>query len=324
MDPQRARRGAGVTVAAAAHAGTPTGEAPRGISLAMLLAAISTGICLQVLVLLTISGGDPVDALCYWLTDPANPYPLDREEFQFVYPPVVIQIIWPLLFLPIEGFAFLLRAIEVASLVLLTGPLAGALIFTTPVASEVNAANINLLIAVVMVLGFRWPVLWVIPLLTKPSMGVGLVWFLVRGEWRKAAIPIGLAGGLAGVSFLFDQQIWLQWVNFLATNTPPVGEWPYPYPIWVRFPIALALVIWGARTHRPWTVAVASALALPRLYYQSPAILIAVVPLIPWLGRLLVPWMRRLAKLDDLFPDRPSTSAKAAAPERASTAAGTL
>jgi hypothetical protein len=301
-----------------------TAATPRRMSVAAIIAAISAGICVQVLVLLTLSGGDPVDALCYWLADPANPYPLDREEFQFVYPPVVVQIIWPLLYLPFEVFAFLLRVIEVASLVLLTGPLAGALIFTTPVASEVNAANINLLIAVVMVLGFRWPVLWVIPLLTKPSMGVGLVWFLVRGEWRKAAIPIGLAGGLAAVSFLFDQGLWFEWVNFLATNTPPVGEWPYPWPIWVRFPISLALVVWGARTNRPWTVAVASALALPRLYYQSPAILIAVVPLIPWLGRLVVPWTRRLAKLDELFPDRTSASANAVAPERASPAAGTL
>jgi hypothetical protein len=313
-----------MTAAAATRPGTPASEAPRGISLAMLLAAISTGICLQVLVLLTLSGGDAVDALCYWLTDPANPYPLDREEFQFVYPPVVAQLIWPLLFLPFEAFALLLRVIEVVSLVLLTGPLAGALIFTTPVASEVNAANINLLIAVVMVLGFRWPVLWVIPLLTKPSMGVGLVWFIVRGEWRKAAIPIGIAGGLAGVSFLFNQGLWFEWVNFLATNTPPVGEWPYPYPIWVRFPIALALVIWGAKTHRPWTVAVASALALPRLYYQSPAILIAVVPLIPWLGRLVVPWTRRLAKLDELFPDRPPASSKSEAPGRAPSAVGTI
>jgi hypothetical protein len=300
-----------------------TAAAPRRISVAAIIAAISAGICVQVLALLTLSGGDPVDALCYWLTNPTDPYPLWRTEFQFVYPPVVAQLIWPLLFLPFEFFAFLLRAIEVASLVLLTGPLAGALIFTTPVASEVNAANINLLIAVVMVLGFRWPALWVIPLLTKPSMGVGLVWFLVRGEWRKAAIPIGIAGGLAGVSFLFDQRLWFEWVNFLATNTPPVGEWPYPWPIWVRLPISLALVVWGARTNRPWTVAVASALALPRLYYQSPAILIALVPLIPWLGRLLVPWTRRLGKLDELFPDKPAAAERSPASlDRAPSAAG--
>ncbi|HTK46052.1 MAG TPA: glycosyltransferase family 87 protein [Patescibacteria group bacterium] len=272
------------------HFGVPT-----------LLLAVSTGICVQILVLLTVSGGDPVDALCFWLTNPANPY--NRVQFAFGYSPVAAQLGAPLFQLPFPAFAFLLRLLEVASLVFLTGPLAGALIFTTPVASEINAANINLPLAVIMVLGFRWPALWAIPLLTKPSMGVGLLWFALRGEWRKLAIPVGIAGALAVGSFLFDQRVWFEWVQWLRDN-PPVGEWPYPYPVWARLPISVALVVWGARTNRPWTVALASALALPRLYYQSPAILIALVPLIPWLGKLVVPWTRRIARIDEILPAR--------------------
>lgn len=287
-----------------------------------LLFVVSAGITVQVLVLLTLSGGDPVDALCYWLTDPAHPY--RTTEFQFGYSPVVAQLMAPLFDLPFEVFALLLRIIEVASLLFLTGPLAGALIFTTPVASEVNAANINLLIAVVMVLGFRWPVLWAIPLLTKPTMGVGLLFFVMRGQWRKALIPIGVAGALALGSFLLDPRVWFEYLSWLRA-TEQDGGWPYPYPIWARLPISVALVIWGARTNRPWTVAVASAFALPRLYYQSPAILIAVVPLIPWLGRLVVPWARRIARLDEQFPDRPSGPDTATiSPERASSAAGAV
>lgn len=293
-----------------ARNGTGLGERWQ-LGVPTLLLAISTGICVQVLVLLTLSGGDPVDALCYWLTNPAVPY--NRVQSAFGYPPVAAQLAAPLFQMPFPAFAFLLRVFEVASLVLLTGPLAGALIFTTPVASEINAANINLPIAVVMVLGFRWPALWVLPLLTKPSMGVGLLWFVFRGEWRKAAIPIAIAGALALGSFLFNQRVWFEWVQWLRDN-PQVGEWPYPYPLWARLPISLALVIWGARTNRPWAVAVASALALPRLYYQSPAILIAVVPLIPWLGRLVVPWTRRLGRLDELFPDRAAPPSAAASP----------
>jgi hypothetical protein len=145
-------------------------------------------------------------------------------------------------------------------------------------------------------------VLWAIPLLTKPSMGIGLVWFLVRGEWRKAAIPVAIAGTLAGLSFAFAPHLWFDWLTLLAGGTAQTGEAPYPWSIWVRLPLALAIAVWGARTNRPWTVVVASALALPRLYYQSPAILIAVIPLIPALGRLVVPWMRRLGRLEDLEP----------------------
>ena len=285
--------------------------------LPMIFFAISAGICVQVLVLLTMSGGDPVDALSYWQTNPADPYPIGKTEFQFGYSPVVAQLWAPLFHLPFEVFAFIFRVFEVVGLVLLTGPLAGLLIFTSPVASEVNAANINFTLAVIMVLGFRWPALWAIPLLTKPSMGVGLVWFMVRGEWRKAAIPIAIAGAIAGVSFLFDQKVWFEWFQWIQTGTLPVGTWPYPWPIWARLPFSLALVIWGARTNRPWTVAVAAGFALPRLYFQSPAILVAVVPLIPWLGRRLVPWMRRLGRLDELFPDRGAGSnTTAIAPDR--------
>jgi len=293
---------------------------PVRLEVRTVLLALSAGLCLQVLVLLTLSGGDAVDALCYWLTDPANPY--NREQFQFAYSPVVAQLMAPLFDLPFAAFAFLLRVIEVVSLIFLTGPLAGALIFTTPVASEVNAANINLLIAVVMVLGFRWPALWAIPLLTKPSMGIGLVWFLFRKEWRKAAIPVVVAGAFALGSFVFDQHVWFAWLQFLRSGTAQDGGWPYPYPIWARLPISLALVIWGARTNRPWTVAVASALALPRLYYQSPAILIALVPLIPWLGRLVVPWTRRLARIDELYPEGPKGQSKDLVPAAAKAAPG--
>jgi len=274
----------------------------------IILLAISAGICVQVLVLLTMSRGDPVDALSYWVTDPTNPYPLDRKEFQFGYSPVIAQLWAPLFHLPIDVFVFVFRLFEVVGLVLLTGPLAGILIFTPPVASEINAANINFTLAVIMVLGFRWPALWAIPLLTKPSMGVGLVWFLVRGEWRKAAIPILVAGTLAAVSFAFNPRLWFDWVQWITTGTAQVGAWPYPWPIWARLPFSLALVVWGARTNRPWTVAVAAGFALPRLYFQSPAILVAVVPLIPSLGRRLVPWMRRLGRLDELFPPRPTDS----------------
>jgi hypothetical protein len=280
----------------------------RHLDVRTILLVISAGLCAQVLVLLTVSGGNPVDALCYWLTDPANPYPLDRKDFQFGYSPVIAQLWAPLLDLPFAVFAGLLRTLEVVSLVALTGPLAGPLIFTTPVASEINAANINLPIAVIMVLGFRWPALWAFPLLTKPSMGVGLLWFVLRGEWRKAAIPIGIAGALALGSFVLDPRVWFEWLNYLRIN-PQDGGWPYPYPLWARLPISIVLVIWGARTNRPWTVALASALALPRLYYQSPAILIALVPLVPWLGRLVVPWTRRIARLDTLFPEKPAAPA---------------
>ena len=288
----------------------PPGTSARvQLNIPTLLFIVSAALCMTVLALLTITGGDPVDAFSYWQTDPTNPYPLDKTEFQFGYSPVIAQLWAPLFQLPLEAFVFLFRLVEVIGLVVLTGPLAGAFIFTTPMASEVNAANINMFLGVVMVLGFRWPALWAIALLTKPSMGVGLVWFLLKGEWRKAAIPVAIAAGLSLVSFVYKPSLWFQWVEWIQHGTAQVGEWPYPYPIQVRLPIALLIVAWAARTNRPWGVVLGSALALPRLYYISPALLVAMVPLIPWLGRLVVPWTRRLSRIDELYPKSPRAKA---------------
>ena len=43
-------------------------------------------------------------------------------------------------------------------------------------------------------------------------------------------------------------------------------------------PAAVALVIWGARTARRWTVVVSSMLALPVLWFAAPAMLVGILP----------------------------------------------
>jgi hypothetical protein len=54
-----------------------------------------------------------------------------------------------------------------------------------------------------------------------------------------------------------------------------------PVPLWIRLPISLAVVAWGARTDRAWTVPVAAMLALPALWYGGISMLLAVIPLLP-------------------------------------------
>jgi hypothetical protein len=142
---------------------------------------------------------------------------------------------------------------------------------------ELNAANINLLLMAAVLAGFRWPVAWVPVLLTKPTAGLGLLWFVVRGEWRKAAIPILIAIVIAGISMLFAPDLWSSYLVALGRQSLDAG-WPFPWPVWVRAPIAVALIVWGARTDRRWTLIVGTILAMPRLYFLSPAMLLAVLP----------------------------------------------
>ena len=46
----------------------------------------------------------------------------------------------------------------------------------------------------------------------------------------------------------------------------------------IRLPIAALVVIWGARTDRPWTVAVAATLGLPIIWPHGLCVLAAAIP----------------------------------------------
>ena len=130
---------------------------------------------------------------------------------------------------------------------------------------EVAGGNVSLLLAVAIVVGFRWPAAWAIVLLTKITPGIGLLWFAVRGEWRSLAIALGATAAIVAVSYVTMPAAWRRWVEVIIDNAGKGGTWAsVPIPLWIRLPAAVALVVWGARTDRRWTVPVASMLALPR------------------------------------------------------------
>jgi hypothetical protein len=245
------------------------------ISPRMLLTALGVSGALVVWMVYLQYGGNPTDALAYYSTNAAAPY--QPGPFQFAYPPVAIQALAPLLGLPFNAFVALLRAAELAALVLLTGPATIVALFLPPVAAEINAANINLLLAVAVVGGFRCPVLWSVLLVTKPSAGVILLWPLVRREWRRLAIAIAPAAIVSIVSFALQPHVWLDWLAYLPGFGDTPG-WPFPIPIWPRLPFAIVLVIWGARSDRQWIAVLGTILAWPRLYFLSIALLVALLP----------------------------------------------
>jgi hypothetical protein len=59
---------------------------------------------------------------------------------------------------------------------------------------ELAGGNIEILIAVAIVVGFRWPAAWSFVLLTKVTPGVGLLWFAVRREWNQLATALVATG----------------------------------------------------------------------------------------------------------------------------------
>ena len=130
----------------------------------------------------------------------------------------------------------------------------------------------------VIPLGFRYPVAWVFVLVTKVTPGVGLLWFAVRREWRNLAIALGVTAAIVAVSLAVDFPLWQQWIqrDLLVSFATPPSQPQLAIPLLLRLPAAAALVIWGARTNRKWTVPVGAAFAMPVLWISAFSVAAAV------------------------------------------------
>ncbi|HEV8403180.1 MAG TPA: glycosyltransferase family 87 protein [Candidatus Limnocylindrales bacterium] len=242
------------------------------VSPRFILVAIGIGWAVAVFVTFTRMG-NPVDAWCYYGFDPSNTY---DPNGCFLYSPPVAQVMGVIqAIMPFEAFTFLLRAVETIALVAVAGPATFFALFIPAVAIELNAVNVNLLIVVAVLLGFRYPFAWAFVILTKLSPGVGLLWFAVRREWRNLAIAAGATLLIAGGSYILAPDLWRQYIEQLGRE-PDESI----FVIGWRLPLAALVVIWGARTDRRWTMIVAVFLAMPRWYYLTPVILVGLFPLV--------------------------------------------
>jgi hypothetical protein len=226
-----------------------------------------------------------VDAHAYYAANPLDPYGGVRPAQQdaYFYSPVFTQALGPLHLLSWAWFIGLWTVLLSAALVWQAGLWTGFALLLVPVFAELSVGNIHLLLAAAIVAGFRWPALWALPLLTKVTPGIGLLWFAVRREWRSLAIALGATAALSAVSLLIAPSLWVRWIEVLAAAAKE-PDWVFivPIPLWARLLMAVPLVIWGARTDRRWTVPVASMLALPVLWVNGLAMLVGVLPLLPW------------------------------------------
>jgi len=232
--------------------------------------------------LLTSSGGSPVDALQYWRADPNNLYPHPEllHENGYNYSPAFELVIGWGRNLPFATFVAIWRALLLATLVWLAGPWTLLVLFTVPVASEINAANIQLLLAAAIVLGFRggfWPLTWTFVLLTKVTPGVGLLWFLLRRRWRELAIAVIGTVVVAGITFVIWPERWLGWIALLLEGSPPPVP-PYNLPLIPRLAAAVVIIVLAAWRGWRWPVVVAGMLALPAFFTLSPSMLVGVLP----------------------------------------------
>jgi hypothetical protein len=240
-----------------------------------------------VLVLFAIFRPVPAgDAHAYWAVDLANPYsrPIATTD-AFTYPPPAALFFSVLGHLPFEVFEALWTLLIGAALLWLTGPFALLFLVIPVVASDLYLGNIHVLLGAAVVGSLRRPGLWAIPLLTKPTVGVGLLWFAARGEWRRLATAVGITAIVAAIAIVLAPGLWKQWIDYvLATGVAPNVGTAYwvPIPLLVRLPAAALVVVWGARTNRPWTLPTAAMLGLPVLWLVGLAMLTAAFAVSAW------------------------------------------
>lgn len=255
-----------------------------------LLACIAIGIVYG-LAISTQTVHAVLDFRFYWrATDFGNLYPVDWMDpaYAYVYPPPLAQFVYPFHALPeiivstawtTLCFVCLWYCVRQWTL-----PLLGLGVVGLAVSNDVLAVglgqgmlgNINLPIAAAIVAGMRHPGWWFVPILTKMTTGVGVLWFAFRGEWRRFGIAVGVTALVLGVSYVISPGAWAEYVDFSIRNyggpsSPPIIGPSLP----LRVLASILLVWWGARTGRMWTVALAGGICNPGLYGLSQVLVIA-------------------------------------------------
>ena len=246
------------------------------------------------------SSAIPVDTDMYWRASSGGPtygtiWGADAAS-RYVYPPPLAQLLQPLhalgwpvfvalwtvgIFLALWGSTrwWSLPVLAVSGSALL------GFGFDHALANPLTFAfigNIQSVIALAILLGFRWPAAWAFVLLTKIGPGIGVLWFAARGEWRQFAIAVSATAAVAAVSFIVAPTAWFDFVRFATANVTAAAPVPViPVPLFVRLVMSAVLIVWGARSDRRWTVPIAAGWASLALYeWSAITVWLAALPLL--------------------------------------------
>jgi hypothetical protein len=219
-----------------------------------------------------------IDGHAYYAANPSNLYARPEGDVDaYFYSPAFAQLMAPLQAQGWDVFRTIWRLAELAALTALVGPFIGLALFIGPLAGEINVANVHLLLAAAMVYGLRWPAAWSFVLLTKVTPGIGLLWFVVRREWRSLGIALGATAAIALVSLVLAPGLWVDWILALyAARIPPGETVVLGIPLLLRVLASAAIVVWGAQANQRWTVVVAGFVALPVTWLFATSMLVAI------------------------------------------------
>jgi hypothetical protein len=217
-----------------------------------------------------------VDARAYWAVDLAHPYAQSGVGVlsTYLYSPAFAQALAPASLLPFPVFYALWTVLLIGVLIWLVRPWPWALgILALPITYELAVGQVHLLIAAAIVVGFARPAVWALPILTKLTPSIGLLWFAIRREWRALAEAVGVTGAIVVVSFVLSPSAWFDWYAFLTSSTER-GE-----ALFLRVGVGIVLMVLAALSGRRWLVPIAIWIALPVVWIESWVILLAIIRL---------------------------------------------
>ena len=246
------------------------------------------------------------------LADPYTPGSVGQES-AYLYSPAFLEALAPLRLLTWPAFLAIWTSLLLLVLRWMSGPLLfGPLIVLT--FPELWGGNITILLAAMIVIGFRRPGVWAFAVLTKVTPALGLLWFVVRREWR-ALVEVGVVtAAIVAVSLLIAPQLWRQWIDLLVSSTgSSTVPGSVPVPLLVRLPLAVLVITWAALGDRRWALPIGVLFAMPVIWWGSFALLTATRG--TQTGRHRTPVVRHRARPGDRPRSRPRPRAAAHEPE---------
>jgi hypothetical protein len=242
---------------------------------------------LAVWALLNLEGAYFGDARAYWSFDFDDLYGTGQVGVRsaYLYSPAFAQVMAPFGLLPWPLFAAAWSAVNLGALAWMAGPRIAALLLVipgSPIADEISTGNLHLLIGAAVVIGFRHPGAWALPLLTKVTPGVGVLWFAGRRAWRPLLVALLTTGAITLVSFALAPDQWSAWFEVLrrSSEVPVSGSIAViPGPLGLRVAVAAVVALAAGFSGRRWLAPIPLVLALPVPWSSGLAILVAMIPL---------------------------------------------
>ena len=244
--------------------GSVGGRLLRRLPLVIAIAGIAFG-----WIGLNLDGDYFRDAMAYWRPDLDDLYGGRRVGIMstYLYSPAFAQAMSPFGLLPWPVFAAMWSAANLGLLVWMVGPYLGALLFLIPgpVGDEISTGNIHLMLAAAVVVGFRYPAVWSVPLLTKVTPGVGVLWFAGARQWRHLAVAVGVTVAIAVLSYALAPGAWFEWADTLRRSSaiPSAEVAVIPGPLWLRVVVAATIAMLAGWKGLRWLVPMAVLIALP-------------------------------------------------------------